>query len=328
MVLEFTLNHGWNNIDVTPLLHLMDGFGFIKFRIVATQTWFEISEAYFTATPTGGANQPPVAISNGPYNGTVNNPVVFSGAGSYDPDGTVIIFFWDFGDGYTSTEANPAHIYTSANTYIVNLTVTDTKGTSDTDITTATINYENLETIRPTDAYNPEGWINKSNGYDNNLGTYTYKVTPNAIPSISFGGSSSNELINAWQSKSNYWYNAWLYITFEEIASGGTDDLVEIIITDQNENLKHTILPPTIGTPKKEFVQKLKMSDWGDGFYNIENLRVKVNGYKQKGADNAESRVYCRRPTLFPTPGPVLFPTFSALNFRTHPAVLSTSAVC
>ncbi len=39
---------GWNHIDLTPLLHLMDGFGFIKFRVVAPQNWFDISEAYFT----------------------------------------------------------------------------------------------------------------------------------------------------------------------------------------------------------------------------------------------------------------------------------------
>ncbi len=289
MALDFTLSIGWNDLNVTQLLHLMEGFGFVKFRIVAVQNWFEISEAKFSVI---NINYPPVAVANGPYNGIATNPIDFRSDGSYDPDSDAITYLWDFGDGSTSTKANPTHTYTLADRYNVTLTVTDTYGNSDTDTTTATIFSETFETIRPIDAYNPEGWINKSNGYDSNLSTYTYKETPNAIPSISFGGSSSNDLINAWQNKSNYWYNAWLYITYEEIASGGTDDLVEIIITDQNENLKHTILPPTIGTPKKEFVQKLKMSDWGDGFYNIENLRVKVNGYKQKGTDNAESRVY------------------------------------
>jgi|GEM_PF-3340491 len=39
---------GWNHIDVTPLLHLMDGAGFMKFRVVAAQNWFNVSEAYFT----------------------------------------------------------------------------------------------------------------------------------------------------------------------------------------------------------------------------------------------------------------------------------------
>jgi PKD repeat protein len=45
--LNFTVTSGWNELDLTPLLHLMDGFGFIKFRI-ATSKYFDISEAYFT----------------------------------------------------------------------------------------------------------------------------------------------------------------------------------------------------------------------------------------------------------------------------------------
>ena len=35
-------------------------------------------------------------------------------------------FFWDFGDGETSTEENPAHVYENAGTYTVTLTTTST----------------------------------------------------------------------------------------------------------------------------------------------------------------------------------------------------------
>ncbi|WP_141706506.1 PKD domain-containing protein, partial [Methanosarcina sp. A14] len=38
---------------------------------------------------------------------------------------------WDFGDGSTSTDANPAHTYAVAGTYTVNLTVSNADG-SDT----------------------------------------------------------------------------------------------------------------------------------------------------------------------------------------------------
>ncbi|RME28685.1 MAG: PKD domain-containing protein, partial [Candidatus Zixiibacteriota bacterium] len=74
------------------------------------------------------ANQPPVANANGPYSGTVGNPVSFSSAGSNDPDGSITAYSWDFGDGATSTAANPTHTYSAAGTYTVTLTVTDNQG--------------------------------------------------------------------------------------------------------------------------------------------------------------------------------------------------------
>lgn len=47
-------------------------------------------------------------------------------------------FDWDFGDGYTSNESNPAHIFTSTGSYEVTLTVTSKSGLSDN--TSLTIN--------------------------------------------------------------------------------------------------------------------------------------------------------------------------------------------
>lgn len=39
--------------------------------------------------------------------------------------GTIVTYAWDFGDGNTSTQQNPAHTYGTDGTYIVCLTVTD-----------------------------------------------------------------------------------------------------------------------------------------------------------------------------------------------------------
>jgi glucose/arabinose dehydrogenase len=62
--------------------------------------------------------------TSGPAPLTVN----FSSAGSSDPDGDPITYAWSFGDGGTSTAANPAHTYTSNGTYTATLTVTDSTG--------------------------------------------------------------------------------------------------------------------------------------------------------------------------------------------------------
>ena len=48
--------------------------------------------------------------------------------GSTDADGTVTGWAWDFGDGGSSTERNPTHLYAVAGEYTVRLTVTDNRG--------------------------------------------------------------------------------------------------------------------------------------------------------------------------------------------------------
>ena len=60
----------------------------------------------------------------------VGASVSFDASNSYDSDGTIESYLWDFGDGTSVTTTNPvtAHIYNSTNTYQVELTVTDDTG--------------------------------------------------------------------------------------------------------------------------------------------------------------------------------------------------------
>ncbi|MDH6546192.1 glucose/arabinose dehydrogenase [Streptomyces sp. SAI-041] len=58
--------------------------------------------------------------------------VSFSSAGSSDPDGGALTYAWTFGDGATSTAANPSHTYTANGQYTATLKVTDPTGKSAT----------------------------------------------------------------------------------------------------------------------------------------------------------------------------------------------------
>lgn len=80
--------------------------------------------------PSGGGNQPPVARANGPYSATVGSAFTLSAAGSFDPDGSVVLYQWLLGDGRTVTGASPSVSYPAAGTYNVTLTVTDNLGST------------------------------------------------------------------------------------------------------------------------------------------------------------------------------------------------------
>ncbi len=98
-------------------------------------THSDITSASIAAAP----NQAPTADANGSYNGTTGNPISFFSTGSSDSDGTIASYLWDFGDGATSTSANPTHSYTAAGGYSVSLTVTDNDGATGSDTTTVSV---------------------------------------------------------------------------------------------------------------------------------------------------------------------------------------------
>lgn len=77
-------------------------------------------------------NAPPVAAGSCSPEVTDRRTPVQCSSAAFDPDGTVVDHLWDFGDGTTSTEANPSHTYTKLGMKKVTLTVTDDDGASST----------------------------------------------------------------------------------------------------------------------------------------------------------------------------------------------------
>lgn len=77
-----------------------------------------------------GSNSAPVAqASVNPSVGAAQfDTFAFTGSTSSDPDGDVLTHAWQFGDGATSTLADPSHAYLVAGTYNAIHTVTDPDG--------------------------------------------------------------------------------------------------------------------------------------------------------------------------------------------------------
>ena len=83
-----------------------------------------------SVVPATGAAPVAVADSSAPLTGTAPLAVNFSSIGSYDSDGSIVAYDWDFGDGTTSTAASPVKSYSTPGTYIASLVVVDNSGLS------------------------------------------------------------------------------------------------------------------------------------------------------------------------------------------------------
>src|SRR5206468_3223694 len=115
-----------------PLNHTFPGAGVYNVKLILPDTNYcnapdtlvrqlriaPLVKAGFTTPPTGCA----------PYNAVFNNT---STAGQD--------FLWDFGDGTTSTQTDPTHLYSNTGTYTITLKVVDTSTCNKTDQTQFTI---------------------------------------------------------------------------------------------------------------------------------------------------------------------------------------------
>jgi len=75
--------------------------------------WYGIPLGLFTYSP-----DPPI----------FDEPVTFNASESFDDDGSIVSYDWDFGDGDSASGMIASHTYTSPDTYNVTLTVTDDDG--------------------------------------------------------------------------------------------------------------------------------------------------------------------------------------------------------
>jgi len=134
---------------------------------------------------------PEASFTYTPTEITIKDTVSFYDT-SQDEDGTIVSWFWDFGDGTNSTLQNPTHKFSSKGSFQVTLTVTDNDGATDT------ITQEVIVINLPPEAsfeYTP------SNPYTNNEVQFIDKSTdPEGIPIVSwhwdFGDGYTSDLQN------------------------------------------------------------------------------------------------------------------------------------
>lgn len=90
--------------------------------------------------PEAEINQLPVAnFSYSPINPQVNQEIIFNAASSSDPDGEIIEYTWNFGDGNSTTndQDTAVHSFTSSNEFQITLVVVDNQSATSSPATTS-----------------------------------------------------------------------------------------------------------------------------------------------------------------------------------------------
>ena len=147
-------------------------------------------------------NTPPVVSFHvEPINPEIHETVFFNST-SYDSDGTILNYTWDFGDGNKSYIQKTTHQYTDYGTYLIKLNVTDDDGETNTTQETIVVSL-NLPPYTPSNPYPANGSskiplvVNLSwTGGDPNWDVVTYDVY--------FGIISSPDRVMNNQSSTTY----------------------------------------------------------------------------------------------------------------------------
>jgi len=201
---------------------------------------------FFTTKARPPTNKKPVANTGGPYTSGIDIPLLFDASASYDPDGTILFYRWNFGDGTSEIlSPSPTHSYSNPGRYTLALTVVDNEGRSATANSSVTIlvNYKR----------EPVGIIDCSS-----IGTTNTAMTFNGSRSYSPDGVITEY---RWDFENDSLPDtAWL--TTPEISHTFTTSAnytVKLEVKDSNGNTgsvakRITINPPARGTPGFELL--------------------------------------------------------------------------
>jgi YD repeat-containing protein len=153
----------------------------------------------------GGGSQRPVPVAGGPYSGQLGQAVLFSSSGSFDPDGTVAAYHWNFGDGTSANTANPSHTYAAPGLYTATLTVTDNAGLLASATATVTISNGGNARLDP---------LNQTGGSGENPLSQNFNWT---LPLVGLPGRAGMDLNLSLSYNSLVWTKSGSnYISFDD----------------------------------------------------------------------------------------------------------------
>ena len=164
-------------------------------------------------------NHPSVAsFTYSPENPTIVDTITFNASASYDPDGNIISYDWEFGDGNTSSGEIVTHRYTTAGTYAVNLTVTDDDGAAVEKSIDITVEYTSVSEYALAMDQDENSAIFWSGGWDYIKPDYFHYVGKSPYR-VEWGYQGDDSIQFPTGDELNYYNECWVEI---KLAGNGT----------------------------------------------------------------------------------------------------------
>ncbi len=211
---EGTLSGTAPNVTYTPD-HNYFGSDSFTFRANDGEDDSNVATVSITVTPVNDA--PTVTASADPTSGEAPLSVQFGAVGD-DVDGDALTYSWVFGDGGTSSEQNPAHVYEAAGTYTAVVTVSDGDLTASASITITVTETPDTDWVEPFEAYEMESQLHGQGGWKgwDNSSAYGALVSGTqkhaGEKSVAIVGSSDLVHEYAGYTTGTWAYSAWQFV--------------------------------------------------------------------------------------------------------------------
>ena len=136
-VTDVNIEYWYGNNDHIIVKMDSEGNHYYEKNILLNESTDRIYCVIYSTDSSGNQNntKKPFANSGGSYTGIVAIKINFNATDSFDLDGNITKYFWNFGDGINGSGMITNHTYTAVGNYTVTLNVTDDDKNTGTDIT-------------------------------------------------------------------------------------------------------------------------------------------------------------------------------------------------
>ncbi len=171
-------------------------------------------------------NSPPVAeFDFDPPGGWAPLEVLFDASASFDPDGHITAYDWEFGDGATDSGAQVSHIYHQPGTYTVRFHAIDEDGDFSTKTATLVVDDPPVEIVSQWPLY---GWFSTMMNVTARNATHEKLAFAEII--VIFLDAAGKEVDRGMHREENIWPGDHWMFTITSNLSGSTVDSMIVIL--------------------------------------------------------------------------------------------------